>query len=112
MRLDELLTKWNQPVEKIIALLAILFALLLCPAYAAEERPVNFIFLIDVSGSMVLKSTMVTAADGTQVTLFEALRQALKQVAADPRLMNPKSRISFVTFGTKITEKTRLAIQP
>ncbi len=49
---------------------------------------------------------MVTAADGTQVTLFEALRQALKQVAEDPRLINPKSRISFITFGTKITEKT------
>ncbi len=93
-------------MKKIIALLVILLSMLICPVLAAEERPVNFIFLIDVSGSMVLKSTMVTAADGTQVTLFEALRQALKQVAEDPRLINPKSRISFITFGTKITEKT------
>jgi hypothetical protein len=93
-------------LKKIVVFLALLISALICPVLAAEERPVNFIFLIDVSGSMVLKSTMVTAADGTQVTLFEALRQALKQVAEDPRLINPKSRISFLTFGTKITDKT------
>lgn len=91
-------------------ILALLFACVLTafcsPVFAAEERPVNFIFLIDVSGSMVLKSTMVTASDGSEVTLFESLRQALKQVAADERLINPKSRISFITFGTKVTEKT------
>lgn len=79
---------------------------MIAPAWAVQERPVNFIFLIDVSGSMLFKTTMVTAADGTKVTLFEALRQALKQVAEDPRLINPKSRISFITFGTKITEKS------
>jgi hypothetical protein len=93
-------------LKNIVLLLAFLCVSLFLPVLAAEERPVNFIFLIDVSGSMVLKSTMVTAADGTQVTLFESLRQALKQVAADERLINPKSRISFITFGTKITEKT------
>lgn len=94
-------------LKKVRALFGVfVFFALITPALAVEERPVNFIFLIDVSGSMVLKSTMVTAADGTQVTLFEALRQALKQVAEDPRLINPKSRISFITFGTKITEKT------
>ncbi len=93
-------------MKKAFLLLAFLVAFFVAPVFAAEERPVNFIFLIDVSGSMVLKSTMVTAADGTQVTLFESLRQALKQVAADERLINPKSRISFITFGTKITEKT------
>ncbi|MBS1957465.1 MAG: VWA domain-containing protein [Cyanobacteria bacterium SZAS-4] len=93
-------------MKRLALCLAVFFLALISPAFAIEERPVNFIFLIDVSGSMVLKSTMVTAADGTQVTLFEALRQALKQVAEDPRLINPKSRISFITFGTKITEKT------
>lgn len=93
-------------MKNLALLLAFLCVSLVLPVFAAEERPVNFIFLIDVSGSMVLKSTMVTAADGTQVTLFESLRQALKQVAADERLINPKSRISFITFGTKITEKT------
>ena len=98
-------------MRKIAALLSLVLitvfsSLVRCPALAAEDRPVNFIFLIDVSGSMVLKSTMVTAADGTQVTLFEALRQALKQVAEDERLINQKSRISFITFGTKITEKS------
>jgi hypothetical protein len=71
---------------------------------AAEERPANFIFLIDVSGSMLSKSTMVTGADGQQITLFEALRQALKQIAQDERLIGSKSRTCFITFGTKITE--------
>ena len=79
---------------------------MLLPALADEERPVNFIFLIDVSGSMLFKSEMVTARDGSQVTLFEALRQALVQIAQDQRLINSKSKISFVTFGTKITEKS------
>lgn len=95
-------------MRKLILLLLAAFVVATAdsPAFCAEERPVNFIFLIDVSGSMVLKSTMVTAADGTQITLFEALREALKQVAEDPRLINSKSRISFITFGTKIDEKT------
>jgi len=93
-------------LRNLALLLACFLAAFITPVFAAEERPVNFIFLIDVSGSMVLKSTMVTASDGSQVTLFESLRQALKQVAADERLINPKSRISFITFGTKITEKT------
>lgn len=61
-------------------LASILIVLLTCflPASANEERPVNFIFLIDVSGSMLYKSEMVKAVDGSQVTLFEALRQALE----------------------------------
>lgn len=75
-------------------------------AISAEERPVNFIFLVDVSGSMVMKSTMVTAPNGTQITLFEALREALKQIVNDRRLIGAKSRISFITFGTQITEKS------
>ncbi|HEY9714412.1 MAG TPA: vWA domain-containing protein, partial [Chroococcales cyanobacterium] len=69
------------------------------------------IFLIDVSGSMLSRSTMVKAQDGSQITLFEALRQALEQVAQDPRLIGAKSRISFITFGTKITEKTNWPAQ-
>ncbi|HEY9786677.1 MAG TPA: vWA domain-containing protein, partial [Candidatus Obscuribacterales bacterium] len=73
---------------------------------AAEERPVNFIFLVDVSGSMVLKSTMVKAADGSEITLFEALRNALKQMVSDPRLINPASRVAFITFGTQVSEKS------
>ena len=89
-------------------ILAILLALLLSlsSVYAAEERPVNFIFLIDVSGSMLYKQTMVTGSDGKQVTLFEALRQALTQIVQDKRLISSASKISFITFGTKITEKT------
>lgn len=77
------------------------------PAQAAEERerPVNFVFLVDVSGSMVMKSTMVKGADGKDITLFEALRSALKQMVEDSRLIGPASQVSFITFGTAITEK-------
>jgi hypothetical protein len=77
------------------------------PAQAAEERerPVNFVFLVDVSGSMVLKSTMVKGPDGKDITLFEALRAALKQMVEDSRLIGPASQVSFITFGTAITEK-------
>src|SRR5215471_6484157 len=77
-------------------------------AHAADEsdRHANFVFLIDVSGSMVSKSTMVASADGQQIKLFEALRQALKQIIEDERLISEKSRICFVTFGTKISEKS------
>lgn len=71
-----------------------------------QQRPANFVFLIDVSGSMLSKKTMVTASDGTQVTLFESLRQALKQIVEDPRLIGPGSKVAFVTFGTAITEKS------
>jgi len=91
------------------AFLAILPALLLScflPAFAEEQRPANFIFLLDVSGSMLYKSEMVTAADGKKVFLFEALRQALKQIAADPRLIGPQSNACVITFGTQVTEKS------
>lgn len=75
---------------------------------AAEERerPVNFVFLVDVSGSMVLKSTMVKGPDGKDITLFEALRSALKQMVEDDRLIGGSSRVSFITFGTAVTEKS------
>lgn len=77
------------------------------PVQAAEERerPVNFVFLVDVSGSMVMKSTMVKGPDGKDITLFEALRSALKQMVEDSRLIGPASQVSFITFGTAITEK-------
>ena len=74
-------------------------------AAAERERPVNFVFLVDVSGSMVLKSTMVKGPDGKDITLFEALRSALKQMVEDSRLIGPASQVSFITFGTAITEK-------
>jgi Mg-chelatase subunit ChlD len=74
-------------------------------AQVATERPVNFIFLLDVSGSMLYKSEMVKAADGSQVTLFEGLREALKQIASDERLIGSQSKVSVITFGTAITEK-------
>ncbi|HEY9871271.1 MAG TPA: VWA domain-containing protein [Candidatus Obscuribacterales bacterium] len=70
------------------------------------ERPVNFIFLIDVSGSMVSKATMVPDSDGRTVTLFEALRDALEQIVEDERLIGRNSKISFITFGTRVAEKS------
>ncbi|MBX9720663.1 MAG: VWA domain-containing protein, partial [Candidatus Obscuribacterales bacterium] len=70
-----------------------------------DERPANFVFLLDVSGSMVSARTQVKAADGSNVTLFEALRQALEQIVKDDRLVSPKSKVAFITFGTAITEK-------
>jgi Mg-chelatase subunit ChlD len=75
-------------------------------ALAVEERAINFIFLIDVSGSMLSKSTMVTASDGRQVTLFEALRTALEQIVQDKRLIGPSSKVAFITFGTTVEPKT------
>lgn len=88
--------------------LAAVIAATICSSasVAQQERPVNFIFLVDTSGSMVMKSTMVSAAGGQQITLFEALRQALIQLAQDRRLISPASRIAFVTFGTDVNEKT------
>lgn len=71
-----------------------------------EDRPANFVFLIDVSGSMVLPRTMVQGAGGKQITLFEALRAALKQIAQDPRILSANSKVAFVTFGTEINEKS------
>lgn len=70
-----------------------------------EQHPGNFIFLIDVSGSMLFKKEMVRAADGTEVTLFEALRQALKQIVSDERLISTNSKVAFITFGTTINDK-------
>ncbi len=72
----------------------------------SDERPANFVFLLDVSGSMVSARTQVKSADGSNVTLFEALRQALQQIVKDDRLLSPKSKVAFITFGTAITEKS------
>lgn len=89
----------------LIALTILLLSLTL-PVRAVEERPANFIFLLDVSGSMLYKSEMVTASDGTRVTLFEALRQALKQIVSDHRVLGANSNACIITFGTKVTEKS------
>jgi uncharacterized protein YegL len=75
-------------------------------ATTTDERPVNFVFLIDVSGSMLYKSEMVKAKDGSQVTLFEALREALRQIASDERLLGKSSKLSVITFGTVVNEKS------
>lgn len=75
-------------------------------SHAADpDRATNFIFLIDVSGSMVSKSTMVKDSDGRTVTLFEALREALEQIVEDERLIGRNSKIAFITFGTTVKEK-------
>ncbi len=94
-------------VNALFALL-LLLCTLFSAGFAAEERerPVNFVFLVDVSGSMVLKSTMVKGPDGKDITLFEALRTALKQMVEDNRLIGGSSRVSFITFGTAVTEKS------
>jgi len=76
------------------------------PCWSAGDKPVNFIFLVDVSGSMVSKSTMVTDDKGGTTTLFEALRLAVKNIVADERLIKSGSRIAFITFGTEVSEKT------
>ncbi len=75
------------------------------PQPAIEQRASNFIFLIDVSGSIVSKKTMVNSTFGAQITLFEALREALKRIVMDERLITTNSRISFITFGTTINDK-------
>jgi hypothetical protein len=96
---------------KRIFLFAVFFILLLpwLPAPAAQEqdnlRPANFIFLIDVSGSMLYKSEMVPGRDGKPIFLFEALRQALQQIVSDEQLVGAKSKMAFITFGTAVTEK-------
>ncbi|MCC7527152.1 MAG: VWA domain-containing protein [Candidatus Melainabacteria bacterium] len=108
---------WRRPYMLCTCFCALMFSLfafvvpsaLFAPAaFAAEERerPVNFVFLVDVSGSMVLKSTMVKGPDGKDITLFEALRSALKQMVDDSRLIGTASRVSFITFGTAVTEKS------
>lgn len=71
-----------------------------------NERPINYIFLIDVSGSMVTKRTMVTGAGGKQITLFEALRDALRAIVNDERVVPTNSKVSFITFGTAIQPKS------
>jgi hypothetical protein len=79
-----------------------------CACFAqnsAEVRPANFVFLVDVSGSMLSKKTMVPGADGQPITLFEALRTALRQIVMDERLLTPQSKVAFVTFGTAVNEK-------
>lgn len=48
---------------------------------------------------------MVRAADGSEMTLFEALRQALKQIVSDENLIGSESKIAFITFGTTINDK-------
>ncbi|HEY9717413.1 MAG TPA: vWA domain-containing protein [Trichormus sp.] len=92
--------------KAIFAILSLLLLLAFIPAYAEEERPTNFVFLLDVSGSMLYKSEMVPAAGGQKVFLFEALRQALAQIVQDPRLIGPKSKACIITFGTQVAEKT------
>lgn len=88
-----------------LAVALLLGSIMPAGAKAPEMRPVNFIFLVDVSGSMVMKSTMVRAQDGKNVTLFEALREALKQMVGERRLINSASRVIFITFGTEVKEK-------
>lgn len=82
-------------------------AIPLAPASAtATDKPVNFIFLVDVSGSMVSKTTIVTDAAGNKITLFEALRGAVRNIVSDGELIKQGSRVSFITFGTNVVEKT------
>jgi hypothetical protein len=92
----------------LVTVLCWLAVSVLVPAsHAADpDRAVNFIFLIDVSGSMVSRSTMVADADGRTVTLFEALRDALVQIVEDERLIGGNSKIAFITFGTNVKEKS------
>jgi len=92
--------------KAVFAILSLLIFSSFSPAFAEEERPTNFIFLLDVSGSMLYKSEMVPAAGGQKVFLFEALRQALEQIVQDPRLIGPKSKACVITFGTQVTEKS------
>jgi len=77
-------------------------------ALAAEdrERPVNFIFLVDVSGSMVMKSTMVKGPEGKDISCSKPCDAALKQMVQDNRLIGTASKVSFITFGTAVTEKS------
>jgi len=84
----------------------ILVARSMFAATASDDRPVNFVFLVDVSGSMLSRATMVKAKDGSQVTLFEALREALRQIANDDRLLGKSSKLSVITFGTVVNEKS------
>lgn len=88
--------------------LTCLTCLVMCglPCWSASDKPVNFIFLVDVSGSMVSKSTMVTDGSGGTITLFEALRKAVQNIVSDSRLIKQGSRISFITFGTTVSEKS------
>ena len=99
-----------------VILISLIFCLFLLPvpaqaqvadkqALLGEEKPANFIFLVDVSGSMVSKSTMVESDSGEKITLFEALRQALKQIVAAPGLIGARSKVCFITFGTRVAEK-------
>lgn len=92
--------------KAIFAILSLLILSAFMPAFAEEERATNFVFLLDVSGSMLYKSEMVPAAGGQKVFLFEALRQALAQIVQDPRLIGPKSKACVITFGTQVTEKS------
>ena len=55
---------------------------------------------------MLYPSEYVTQSDGSKIALFEALRQALKQIVQDRRLIGDRGRACFITFGTKITEKS------
>ena len=71
-----------------------------------EGITTNFIFLIDVSGSMLFDSNTVTTAEGERITLFEALRKALIEIVKDERLIAPSSRVEFITFGTRVEEKS------
>ena len=112
---------WQQPSEisyDSIAETSLLFAVAVSLLVIASLRGViaqpqkegittNFIFLIDVSGSMLFDSTTpVTTAEGERITLFEALRKALIEIVKDERLIAPSSRVEFITFGTRVEEKS------
>ena len=54
---------------------------------------------------MVSRTTMVTDSSGAKITLFESLRQAIRDIVSDKRLIKEGSRLCFITFGTKVEEK-------
>jgi len=49
---------------------------------------------------------MVTDGSGGTITLFEAMRKAVQNIVADSRLIKQGSRVSFITFGTTVSEKS------
>lgn len=71
-----------------------------------SSSPANFIFMIDVSGSMVDRDNDVLSGNGARISLFEALRSALQAIIADERLVARNSRVAVITFGTEVREKS------
>lgn len=76
------------------------------PDLTENSSPANFIFMIDVSGSMVDRDNDVLSGNGARITLFEALRSALQAIIADERLVARNSRLAVITFGTEVREKS------